>query len=389
MKYSPLILLAFCCVCSCRLDKNSNGNAGDYLTINYDSAKYQTIQVDLDKRLKPLELSGLFNIEMLMLEINSEALIGSIDKVYLTQNYIFVLDSDVAQKLFLFNRKGKYIRTIGKLGKGPGEYMEIADFDISEAEQKVFLYADDDRKIIAYDYDGKLLNETKISAYGYAINRFEDGRFLTIGWGSTYNVNYWDKKGKELSFYKDVNYNFINHQDRRPVSKYNDSCYIHFPFNNFIYKATSQTIEPLYYFDFKRNYPIHSITNKSQFKKCVNSGDYVRLGPCVVTGNTLWFDVFDHDIIKSCIYIKDINEVIVAKYLTTYGIPTGELVGCSPSEIIISGEPSQLIDYINFYKSRGTVKKKPAGLEKLTIDSNPYLIILSSKQEESFDKKIK
>lgn len=65
---------------------------------------------------------------------------------------IYILDwADCSVKQF--NRKGKYLKKYGKKGKGPGEFTQAADFDISENGKVVILGPNDNKFAVFEDTD--------------------------------------------------------------------------------------------------------------------------------------------------------------------------------------------------------------------------------------------
>ncbi|MCG8309682.1 MAG: 6-bladed beta-propeller, partial [Cytophagales bacterium] len=59
------------------------------------------------------------------LETNSQSLFKKISQIQLINDNILISST---HRLLLFTKKGKFIRQIGKKGKGPGEYLLIFDF---------------------------------------------------------------------------------------------------------------------------------------------------------------------------------------------------------------------------------------------------------------------
>jgi hypothetical protein len=80
--------------------------------------------LNLSSKLKAVSLvNELFDEkDTIQLELTKDAVIGEINKIALCDSFIAVLDYEQARKLFLFSLQGKFIRQIGKLGKGPQEY---------------------------------------------------------------------------------------------------------------------------------------------------------------------------------------------------------------------------------------------------------------------------
>lgn len=91
------------------------------LSVKEESAEAETLYLaDLDKarQQRKLNLSQLFRkAKVILLDSCSKALVGNINRTAMTGGYLFVLDKDVAKTVFMFDRNGKFIRTIGSPGK--------------------------------------------------------------------------------------------------------------------------------------------------------------------------------------------------------------------------------------------------------------------------------
>jgi hypothetical protein len=89
-------------------------------------------------------LSSIFKkMKTIILETTDESVIGAVGRVQVFDNYIFILDDKNPHKLFAFNKEGKFIRLIGNVGYGPGEYIRPNDFTIDP--QKNWLQPDLDK----------------------------------------------------------------------------------------------------------------------------------------------------------------------------------------------------------------------------------------------------
>jgi hypothetical protein len=127
------------------------GNNAVY-TINLDSIQQEET---------PFNASVIFkSVRTIILEDHDYAIIGAIDEIQVFDDYIFVLDRFKGKKLFVFDKTGKYIRQIGNLGGGPGEYTDLKDFCINKEKREI--YISDFGKILMYDMDtGKHLKTLK------------------------------------------------------------------------------------------------------------------------------------------------------------------------------------------------------------------------------------
>ena len=97
-----------------------------------------------------------------VLESNSESVIGNVDEIVMTKDNIVVLDRFQAQSIFIFDREGRYLNHIHRLGKGPGEYTQPYDIEVSESDGQILLLHGYPSKIIRYNFEGKFLGEVKL-----------------------------------------------------------------------------------------------------------------------------------------------------------------------------------------------------------------------------------
>ena len=134
----PLILLS-ACLYSCL----GSGN------IHEDRA--ESIKVNIPAKLQSVADSVLFSLsEVVFLEGKEESFVGSIKKMQLTPEGIYVHDAD-ENKLVLFGRDGKYISKVAAIGRGPSEYITLDDFYVDRKNEEVITYHTIPCKIMVYD----------------------------------------------------------------------------------------------------------------------------------------------------------------------------------------------------------------------------------------------
>jgi hypothetical protein len=74
------------------------------------------------------------------------------------------MDGKSPFKLFVFDMEGKFIRIIGDIGYGPGEYIRPNDFTIDPLKKEIYIL-DAHRRVLKYTVDGKyitIINPDKI-----------------------------------------------------------------------------------------------------------------------------------------------------------------------------------------------------------------------------------
>ena len=169
------------------------------------------ITVDVSKSYpkKELILQDLFDIEYVPLETTDEMLTeGHIQ--YIGDNYmIFKNLGRMAGEIFIFDRQGKAVRKINRLGQSGEEYLNILGIDYDEQADELFVNSHYSDKVFVYDSEGnykrsfdyldgtlydpiKILDEERLIAYDdyfeydkvpekrdcYLILSREDGRLL-------------------------------------------------------------------------------------------------------------------------------------------------------------------------------------------------------------------
>ena len=90
------------------------------------------------------------------LELTDVSLINPdrIQSIFLCDNLVIVAERE---RIFVFGIDGKFVRTIGSKGQGPGEYSSIRNVAMDERNKRLFINSMS--KIICYDLNGFFLKE--------------------------------------------------------------------------------------------------------------------------------------------------------------------------------------------------------------------------------------
>lgn len=147
--YFFIFLITFNC---CQKKYNSE-NSSDATTIGISSNRYKG-KTNLENLIK----------EYKIIPLNYDKIISNIDKVKLLKDKIYVQDSKTIA-LLEFNSDGKFIKQIGRIGAGPGEYLSVHDFEIDEITGHIFILSLQKMSLIEYDKDGKYIKSFKIPVF--------------------------------------------------------------------------------------------------------------------------------------------------------------------------------------------------------------------------------
>lgn len=110
---------------SCTREKNNMKEIKEIIEINPNEAK--------DK----IYLSELVDSLMyIKLQTDPNCIIGRITKIYIKEKFIYIVDA-TQQVVFVFDKQGKFVSKLDKLGKGPDEYLHINHVFVENDEKFV------------------------------------------------------------------------------------------------------------------------------------------------------------------------------------------------------------------------------------------------------------
>lgn len=130
----------------------------DNININkYTSPYIVNIEQNINNS-KKLVISLLSNeVYYIPLETKSSCLLKNIRKIEILDSMIFISDF---RGLYKFDMNGKFIKQIGQVGKGPGEYIHVMGFCI-DPYRRMINVRDFIPKIKTFDLNGNFIKETK------------------------------------------------------------------------------------------------------------------------------------------------------------------------------------------------------------------------------------
>lgn len=119
-------------------------------------------QIEIKKSInnvKSVPLSSIGKeLYYIPLETNPECLIRNINGIAISDSLIFVNDGN---KLLQFYRNGRFVRQIGTIGRGPGEYVYIKDFCIDNKKRNIYINNLGGQNVLVFDYNGQFKKSFK------------------------------------------------------------------------------------------------------------------------------------------------------------------------------------------------------------------------------------
>ncbi len=264
MKYVILFFLITQILFSCSLNQRTiqpvSVNPGEVVS----SDSVITITVDVPK-IAPFNIDDLlFNVEYIPLETNRQSVIGEISKVICFNERFYILDSEITSSIYIFDKDGRYISKISRLGGGPGEYTRIYDFDIDRSAKQIVIFTGSPLKIIRNTIEGQFISETRPPCYAaqfVALQNKTSAIYLEYGDNTPflkeeYNLIFVDStsvlKGGVLKY----DHSHISKYFSKGLSTfyyYDSASYFYPALNDTVYRVGLNQITPVYAFDFGKD----------------------------------------------------------------------------------------------------------------------------------------
>ena len=108
------------------------------------------------------------SIQYIPLETTDSCLISNLLNLQVTTDYMFMYNGKT-EEVLQFDRKGKFIRRVGRQGNGPGEYSMISELAVDDSNKELFVFTKVD---INFDY--------KSIEYNFNIEKNFDNRTFYI-----------------------------------------------------------------------------------------------------------------------------------------------------------------------------------------------------------------
>lgn len=175
-----------------------------------DLKKDATIQIDLDRKDK-LSLYDLFSrVEVIPLETNEKSLLqfqlGEPDQVVVKNNHYYFLDES-QDAIFIFNYKGRFVQKFDKRGSGPGEYISLDGFVVTDKTNQLEVLSSIGRSIYCYDSLGSTFlqrrafpSELPVIHHFYPLNSDQYVLYSMAGEGEIYVYSWKDQRYSKINY---------------------------------------------------------------------------------------------------------------------------------------------------------------------------------------------
>jgi hypothetical protein len=139
-----------------------------FLILNGNVSGQSPVKVDISEAIKKqteFKMSDLISkVELITLKSDGKLLLGGQPEILFFGRKHILMGSEQGSKIGLYDRSGMLKTTIGRVGKGPGEYLDMVTGTIDPLGKYVVLYDQLGMKLILFDIDGRFIREKKVVA---------------------------------------------------------------------------------------------------------------------------------------------------------------------------------------------------------------------------------
>jgi hypothetical protein len=229
---------------------------------SYDKTIYTDNQIHefniddiISEKRNDINFADLFTgFKIIPLEFSDNSIFSKIDELKIINDTIFILDKTSTKSIYLFSKSGEYINKINRIGRGPGEYIDIYDVAIDIVDGSILIFVLSFKKILIYNSKGNFLTSINLPYIFHNICSYSKGLYLFRDYPDRtskdqYLIYFIDYQGKVLQ--KALDYKEIFQGDRTShwfmggnFYKTDKDVKVHIMYSNCIFSLNQNKICP-------------------------------------------------------------------------------------------------------------------------------------------------
>ncbi len=199
--------------------------------------------------------------DIVKLETTNSSYLSVIDKIKIFRDEIYILDTRIGRtgRLLVFDKNGKFQRSIGRVGRGPGEYLKLYNFEIDHGTNELLLVDVGGEKVMVFSLDGTFKNYVSFEELPTNITRLHNGNFVLM-----YGAGHFQRNENYVLAISDPQGNILSRHIKNEggldfgisawnslISAYDGSVYFMPQFSNTIYSVSRKNkVMPVAEFQF-------------------------------------------------------------------------------------------------------------------------------------------
>jgi hypothetical protein len=207
-----------------------------------------TIKYDLDSVL-PLNTHDLFKkVDVVLFDSIPDQPITVFMKMDHLDSLFYIQDYGRVNVL-VYDEDGKFVRTIGYKGRGPGELEDLRDFQINRFTGNIELLGNMSPSIMIYDKEGNFIGKRNIGDRFITIDKFYHINSDLTAWlalAEDYKISVYSEKQNQVvhEFFLGMDKAYLtSFHYMKPFSHYADNTYFFDTYANTLYRFNFDLLE--------------------------------------------------------------------------------------------------------------------------------------------------
>lgn len=223
-------------------------------------------------------LTSLFDvidsIKIISLQHNNEIIIGRQPEFWHRDSSFYLVDKYGTGIIFRFGEDGRFINSIGKIGRAPKEYIKLIDVYIEDDKNEIDIISDPVMNMHKYSKEGTYIENKKYDIPITCFCKTGKNYWLYLGYNnyfSNYRFLHADSNMQIIEKKFPFKTNIISPHGYPIFNCYKNHIYVHEYFNSSISEIKNDSIKKLYDFDFgSYNVPESFFNTKDPYKAFEN-----------------------------------------------------------------------------------------------------------------------
>ncbi len=245
------------------------------------------------------------NIRLVPLETTPECLIGSINRMQVYEERIFIMD-EMSNALLTFDLNGKFLSKIGAVGHGPGEYVQIDYFHIDFEKKQIVITDLMSYYVLRYDMNGTFIKKVKIPLWIEGISPWTNGGYLLHAnfrnnkktLKQEHNILLCDSNMKIVKAYQPYNSDNLGGAKFLPgfgpCYDFNNRYNYYSMYSDTTFRVLPTGLSPAIVIDFgKEGFDDSCFKNPEKLKEYVNATEFMSVLNLMETDSIIIFNTYD------------------------------------------------------------------------------------------------
>ena len=124
---------------------------------------------------------GAKSLDYIILSTGEDYLIGQVAKFMVHKDYLFVLDQEYSESLYVFDSGGKLLHVIQAEGDGPEAIPDLADFSIDTKREELLVLTSGRKEVVRMSFEGEIQSRIPVDAFYHFLAYHQEEDKILLG----------------------------------------------------------------------------------------------------------------------------------------------------------------------------------------------------------------